>query len=223
MMNWPARMRIAAVTACRHTGSLDRATKRRRTAPRSPSPGPMRSRRNSRPVSISAQVEALTNSDPECPRCRSQSAAAILSRISLSTVSASGMRNSASARHIRATPSCEDRAYSCRKASSPAADPLPAHCGDEPARGYAYAVARLGRQFGGGDDACVGLGFVEAVPVADCRPQRRLDRRRFAEDPVHRRRTGPDAAGCQAANAHRRCIETTVPRTVSCHVVHLMR
>src|SRR4051794_12553878 len=34
-----------------------------------------------------------------------------------------------------------------------AADPLPAHGGYEPARGYAYPVARLGRQFGGDGDA----------------------------------------------------------------------
>src|SRR4051812_18098025 len=87
-----------------------------------------------------------------------------------------------------------------QKGVEPAADPLPAHCGYEPAGGYAYPVARLGRQFGGDDNASVGLGFVEAMPVADCRPQLRLDRRRFTEDPVHRRRTGPDAAGCQARN-----------------------
>ena len=64
-----------------------------------------------------------------------------------------------------------------QKGVEPAAGPLPAHCGHEPARGHAYPVARLGRQFGGGSDACVGLGFVEAVPVADRRPQLRLDRR----------------------------------------------
>ena len=84
-----------------------------------------------------------------------------------------------------------------------AADPLPAHCGDELVRGYTYPVARLGWQFGGGGDACIGLGFVEAVPVADCRPQLRLDRWRFTEDPVHGRRAGPDAAGCQARNEGR--------------------
>src|SRR4051794_3197309 len=111
-------MRIAAVTAWRHTGSLERAIRRRRASPTSFS----FSGRNSRPVSIKAQVEALTNSEPEWPIWLCQSAAAILSRISLSTVSASGMRNSASARHISATPSGEDSAYSCRKASSP---PLP--------------------------------------------------------------------------------------------------
>src|SRR5205807_2684088 len=51
-----------------------------------------------------------------------QSAPAILSRINRSTVSASGMRSNASARHINATPSGEDNAYSCRNASRP---PLP--------------------------------------------------------------------------------------------------
>src|SRR4051794_13294233 len=88
-----------------------------------------------------------------------------------------------------------------QKGVEPAADPLVAYCSREPARGYAYAVARLGRQFGSSGDACVGLGFVEAVPVADCRPQLRLNWRRLTEDPVHGRRTGPDAACCQAGNA----------------------
>ena len=49
------------------------------------------------------------------PRCGAQSPCEILSRISASRVSASGIRSSASARHISATPSCEDSAYSCSR------------------------------------------------------------------------------------------------------------
>ena len=72
-----------------------------------------------RPVSIRPQVEALTNSDWLSPRWLAQSPARSLSAISRSAVSSSGMRNKASARHIRITPSCDDRSYCRRKASSP--------------------------------------------------------------------------------------------------------
>src|SRR5207237_4933130 len=68
------------------------------------------------------QGEAVTKIDSERPRWPSQFASPILSRISRSTVSASGTRSKASARHRSATPSGEDSAYSCRKASMP---PLP--------------------------------------------------------------------------------------------------
>ena len=70
------------------------------------------------PVSISPQVEALTSTDELLPRCDSQSASPSLSAISFSAVSSSGMRSNASARHIRTTPSSEERSYSCMKASS---------------------------------------------------------------------------------------------------------
>ncbi len=61
-------------------------------------------RRTKRPVNISAQVEALTNSESLRPRCASQSAPPIFSAISRSAVAASGIRNSASARHSRIIP-----------------------------------------------------------------------------------------------------------------------
>ena len=116
---WPM-MRIAWVTAWRITGSPERVTSRRSTAHQSSS-GPAWSRVTIRPVSISAQVEALTNTESECPRWRCQSAPPILSLISRSAVSASGMRNSASARHMSTTPSSLASWYSCRKASMPPA------------------------------------------------------------------------------------------------------
>jgi hypothetical protein len=68
-------------------------------------------------VSIRPQVEALTNSEFERPECESQSPAASFSAINWSAVSSSGMRNSASARHISAMPSWLERPNSCRKAS----------------------------------------------------------------------------------------------------------
>ena len=73
----------------------------------------------SRPVSIRPQVAALTNSDGLRPRWACQSPPPILSRISASRVSSSGMRSSASARHISATPSWLDSAYSWISPSTP--------------------------------------------------------------------------------------------------------
>ena len=72
-----------------------------------------------RPVSMRPQAEALTNSDSDWPIWRSQCLPPILSAMSLSAVSSSGMRSSASARHISTTPSSEESEYSCMKASMP--------------------------------------------------------------------------------------------------------
>ena len=103
---------MARETAVRITGSPSRlmAARRWRT-------GPGCSSSSTRPVSISAQVEAFTRLDVECPRCRPQSDGAILSSMSASMVSASGTRSSASAKHISATPSSVDNPYSARKTS----------------------------------------------------------------------------------------------------------
>ncbi len=76
----------------------------------------------SRPVTISPQVAALTKSERSAPRCAFQLPRETLSRISASRVPVSGMRNSASARHIRATPSSLDSEYSWIRLSTP---PLP--------------------------------------------------------------------------------------------------
>ena len=67
------------------------------------------------PVMSKPHVAAFTNSEGLLPRCDCHWPCAILSRISLSRVSVSGMRSSASARHMSATPSCEDNAYSCSR------------------------------------------------------------------------------------------------------------
>ncbi len=114
--NCPPMMRIAVSIACRITGSPERCTSRPKIVDQSRSPP---SSFTTWPVSISANVDAFTNSDDDCPRCLFQFAEPILSLISLSCVSASGTRNSASARHIKTTPSSVDSAYSCRNASSP--------------------------------------------------------------------------------------------------------
>ena len=111
-------MRIAWIIAWRMTGSPVFATARPRKSPKSrSSSSPARS--ITRPVSIRAQVEALTKSDSLLPRWPCQSASAILSRIRRSAVSASGTRSRLSARHMRTTPSLFDSPYSLRKASSP--------------------------------------------------------------------------------------------------------
>ena len=55
------------------------------------------------------QVAALTNRDCALLVCAAQSPPPILSRMSASRVAVSGMRSSASARHISATPSWLDR------------------------------------------------------------------------------------------------------------------
>ena len=71
------------------------------------------------PVSISPQVAALTNTDGLWPRCARQSPPDSLSRIRASRVAESGMRNSASARHINATPSWLESEYSWISPSTP--------------------------------------------------------------------------------------------------------
>ena len=110
--NWRPISFIARETAARITGSPRRLT----AALRWPTTPGSRSSRT-RPVSISAQVEALTSEDADLPRWRPQSEGAILSSMSASMVSASGTRRRASARHISAMPSSVDRPYSARKTS----------------------------------------------------------------------------------------------------------
>ncbi len=93
---------MACVTAWRITGSPERVTRRFSTPFRSLL---VESICMMRPVSISAQVEALTNMESLSPRCALKSASRSLSLISMLAVSESGMRSSASARHISTTPS----------------------------------------------------------------------------------------------------------------------
>ena len=104
-------------TACRMMGSPERAMSRLRVAA---GPVPLSSPSlTTRPVSISPKVDAFTNQLSEAPRCFSQRPSPIFSAIRASAVSASGMRSSASARHIRMMPSSEVSPYSCMKASTP--------------------------------------------------------------------------------------------------------
>ena len=64
---------------------------------------------------------ALTNSDGDAPTCVDQSPLLILSRISRSRVAESGMRSSASARHMSAMPSRLSSENSSINASTPPA------------------------------------------------------------------------------------------------------
>ncbi len=118
MTNCSPISRIACRIATRTTGSPARATTR--SYQLAGSLADSASICVSLPVSISPQVDALTSSDGLCPRCFCQSPRESLSRISRSAVSASGMRNSASATHISSTPSCVDKSYCCRNDSMPA-------------------------------------------------------------------------------------------------------
>ncbi|CSP79886.1 Uncharacterised protein [Shigella sonnei] len=76
------------------------------------------------PVNSSPQVAALTNSDGLRPMCDCQLPLLILSRINASRVALSGIRNNASARHISATPSCDDSENSCNNPWTIPARPL---------------------------------------------------------------------------------------------------
>ena len=71
------------------------------------------------PVTSRPQAAALTNSDGLLPTCDFQSPLPILSRMSLSAVSTSGMRSRASARHMSATPSWPESENSRISASTP--------------------------------------------------------------------------------------------------------
>ena len=107
---WCPSSRIAWATAARMTGSPMRLM-----APISTPARPASASPSTLPVSSSAQVEALTSGELDCPRCAAQSEAPILSSISASMVSLSGTRSSASARHMSATPSRVESPYSARK------------------------------------------------------------------------------------------------------------
>ena len=134
-MVWPATncspiRRMAMLTPVRISGSPPRAIRRISAADRPCSLLVA----VSRPVSSRPQVAALTNSDGLWPRWARQSPPPILSRISASRVSSSGMRSSASARHISATPSWLDSAYSWISPSTPPDGVFSRSCLDQPRR-----------------------------------------------------------------------------------------
>jgi hypothetical protein len=117
------------------------------------------------PVSSRPQVAALTNSDGLRPRCARQSPRPILSRMSASRVAASGVRSSASARHIRATPSWEDSAYSCSSAcTSPSRPAWGARARSAPASRWARAATRS--RCASGRRACSSRAGSNAVSAA---------------------------------------------------------
>ena len=121
--NCSPMMRMACPTAARITGSPTRPASRRMKPGRSRLA--VSSASTSWPVSIRPQVEALTNTLSDWPRWLAQSALPIFSAIKESRVPASGVRRSASARHISASPSRVPRLNSCRKLST-----TPCRCSD---------------------------------------------------------------------------------------------
>ncbi len=115
MTNCSPMRRMARSTPARISGSPPRATRRMRAEVRECSLAVA----ESLPVTTRPQVAAFTNKERECPRWASQLAWPILSRMRASRVASSGMRKSASARHMSATPSALDRSYSWISASTP--------------------------------------------------------------------------------------------------------
>ena len=112
------RMRMAWRSAWRINGSPERATSRL-SMPAGPEPLSSPSS-TTRPVSIrpegrSIDEQAVGGAQVLLPIARPRSSR----RSAASAVSASGMRSSASARHIRMMPSSEVSPYSCMKASTP--------------------------------------------------------------------------------------------------------
>ena len=95
------------------------------------------------PLTSNPHAAALTNSDGLLPTCARQSPRPILSRINRSRVAGSGMRNSASARHISATPSRESSENSSISASTPPAVLRAARtpCASDAARRWVAASA----------------------------------------------------------------------------------
>jgi hypothetical protein len=142
--------RIAMSIARRTSGSPPRAV-RRCSAP--PSPCSLWVAM-SLPVISRPQAAALTNIERPPPRCSAQRPAPTLSRISASRVASSGMRSSASARHISAMPSCEVSENSCSSAcTSP--------CLKSPPRGCAACWRRPSASRSASSrvaSACAGLG-----------------------------------------------------------------
>jgi len=113
---------IAAIMAWRITGSPRRLTKRLSKLLGVPSI--FLSSLTILPVSIRPQVDALTSTESLLLMCSSHLAPESLSSISASAVAASGIRSSASAKHIRIMPSCVSKLYCCRKASMPTIKPF---------------------------------------------------------------------------------------------------
>ncbi len=106
---------IAWCIACLITGSDILFTKRLITFVGVPSC--LASNVTTLPVSINPHVEAFTNKESEFLRWDFQSATLSLSRIKASAVAVSGIRISASAKHINKIPSLVSKLYSSNSAS----------------------------------------------------------------------------------------------------------
>ena len=135
----------------------------------------------------------------------------ILSRISASRVAASGMRSSASARHISATPSCDDSENSCirpwTRPSRPAA-PCVAQRLREPARQRLRGVGGRRRQARRGEQRRHALGLGPAVGGGD-RGARSGERVAGSE---RASRARPDRGGRAAQPERRRQADGSVAR-----------
>ena len=139
---------------------------------------PTRSRlwvETSLPVISRPQAAALTNSDGLCPRCEPQSPLPILSRISASAVSGSGMRSSASARHIKSdTLLAGQRKFVQQRIHAEGSRVLPTHGADQVARVRLCLAAARRRPMHPRQQFAHALRLVLPVRGSDRSTQRRL-------------------------------------------------
>ena len=162
-------------------------------------------------MTTSPQVAALTNSDGLWPTCERQSPAAILSRISASRVARSGMRSSASARHISATPSWVESEYSRMRPSTRPGAGLGAQLLDQIA---GHRAGRLGlarwRQRRLGEQQRQAFGLGPASRSGDPRHAKRL-----CGADIARQRAGMERALGRHALASHRSARRARPRSIA--------
>ena len=119
------------------------------------------------PVISRPQVAALTNGDGDWPTWARHSPPPILSAISASRVAASGMRSSASARHISATPSWLDSVVFAHQSLHQAGRRPFAQGRHQPSRHRLRLLDDRRRQFGGGDERRHDFGLGGAIERVD--------------------------------------------------------
>ena len=156
---------MAVSTLARMIGAPERAISRVSAAPR-PFSSTVPTRR---PVIRRPQVAALTNGEGDWPTWARHSPPPTLSAISASRVAASGMRSSASAMHISATPSWLESAYSrIRPCTSPEVGRSRSPSISRRARSRASLETAFG-QFGGVGETRDDLRFARAIGGVDLR------------------------------------------------------
>ena len=179
-------MRIAAVTAWRHTGSPERATKRRRAPPRSPSP-PGRT--------VGAQQPAGQHQGPGRGVDEERAGMAEMALpigggdlVADQPVDGLGIGNAQQRlgeAHQRDALRRGQRIFLQERVEPAFAETLAAHRHDQPARGRGDPVARFGGISAAARIAATAPSSLRRCAAADRRAQRRLRRRRGRENQLH--------------------------------------